>query len=67
MYFSFSFSSKLTLVINLSHICNYKPFYVTTSRSYQVPRRTIASIVTKMVDLDISCKCMGWNRHDSLY
>jgi len=29
-------SSKLTLVANLSHICNYKPFYVTTNCFYQV-------------------------------
>ncbi len=29
-------------------------------------RKTFASIITKMVDLDTSCKHMGWNGHDSL-
>jgi len=33
---------------------------------YQVTRGTIISKVTKIVDLDKSRKCMGWNGQDSL-
>ncbi len=61
--FSFSFSSKSTLVASICYIYNYRPF---CCHFYQVPQKTIILKVTKMVDLDKSHKCMGWNGLDSL-
>jgi hypothetical protein len=65
MYFSFSFSSKSRLVAYA--IANhFAVVYATTNHFYQVPPRTIIFKVTKMVDLDKSRKCMGWNGQDFL-
>jgi hypothetical protein len=56
---------------SISCIYNYKPLCTrlceVTSHFYEVPWRTIISKITKMVDLDTSCKNMGWNGHDSLH
>jgi hypothetical protein len=58
-YVSFPFSSKPHVVASQSHMWLQVVFTM-------VPHRVIALIVTKMVDLDTSCKYMGWYGHDSL-
>ncbi len=67
-YFSFSFSSKSTLFASLNCICNYKPLCNHLCDKLFLPSATKDSmwlIITKVVDLDISHKCMDWNGHDS--
>jgi hypothetical protein len=63
-YFSFSFSSKSTVVTNISCICNCKPLsnYLCDYTSF-LPGATkdVCIYVAKMVDLDTSCKDINWN------
>jgi hypothetical protein len=69
MYFLFLVSSKLTLVPNASCICNCKPFcsHLCDYLSFLLSdMKVIIFKVAKMVDLDKSCKHMGWNGQDSL-
>jgi hypothetical protein len=66
------------IFIQIDISCNYKLhlhfaiarhfliIYVTTNYFYQVVWKIVKSKVTKMVHFGKSCKCMGWNGHDSL-
>ncbi len=59
-----SHKSKLTLVqveVAYTTTNHFVVVYATTSCFYQVPQKTFASIVAKMVDLDISHKSMSCN------
>jgi hypothetical protein len=70
VYFSSSFSSRSTLIASISHIYNCKPFcsclcdYKSLLRSAKEDSHIY--IFIKMIDLDTSCKHMGWNGNDSL-
>jgi len=68
MYFSSSFSSKSTLIANISHIYNCNPFCscLWDYKSFLPSAKEDSHIYIfkKMIDLDTSCKHMGWNGHD---
>jgi len=54
----------ISIQINIS--CNYKLF-MQLCHFYKMSQKITTFIIAKMVDLDKSCKCMGWNGQGSLF
>jgi len=63
-HFHFHPNASISCIYNCKPFCSHLCKVI--SHFYQLPWRTIISKVTKLVDLDTSCKSMGWNGHDSL-
>jgi hypothetical protein len=61
---------QINICLKLNCICNYKPVcnHLCDYKSFLLSATEESCIYScNMVDLDTSCKCMGWNGHDSLH